>query len=74
MGKNELRVSQKICCKLGKVLETLFFGNHLLFSGIVHFNPLSSVCLPYSMTNMMLHACHLSSAFYLHNKTKEIRL
>lgn len=46
MGKTKLRQSHKICCKLGEVLETVFFGNHTLFSGMVLFNPLSGVCLP----------------------------
>lgn len=65
MGKTKLRLSHKIYCKLGEVLETLFSGNHKLFSGVVLFNPLSSVCLPYFMANLMLHACHHRCLYFL---------
>lgn len=65
MGKTKLQLSRKICCKLGEVLETVFSGNHTLFSGAVLFNPLSSICLPYLMTHLMLHACHHSCPYFL---------
>lgn len=67
MGKTSLRLSKKKCHKLEEVLETLFFWQPHVIQWDGSFNPLSSICLPYLMTNMMLHACHLWSAFFLHN-------
>lgn len=65
MGKTMLRLSHKICCKLGELLEAVFSGNHTLFSGMVLFKPLSGICLPYLMTNLILHACHHSCPYFL---------
>lgn len=71
MGQTKQRMLYKMCCKLAEELETVFSGNHTLFSGMVLFNPLSSVCLPCLITNLMLHGCPCFCPYFLSMTEKE---